>query len=108
MTDYSNGSPLHREMHLQPNAPTRMDPHRKPKASTEQPAARSATTLAPLRVMRIVGVLASHPDGLTLAALSARTGVPKSSLFSLLRTLESGGYVEGADGIYGLGPESFV
>jgi DNA-binding IclR family transcriptional regulator len=85
-----------------------MDTPRKSKSSTAQPPARSVTTLAPLRVMRTVGVLASHPDGLSLAELSARTGVPKSSLFSLLRTLESGGYVGSAEGIYALGPESFV
>jgi DNA-binding IclR family transcriptional regulator len=85
-----------------------MDPHRKPKSTTAQPPARAVTTLAPLRVMRTVGVLASHPDGLTLAELSARTGVPKSSLFSLLRTLQGGGYVSAVDGVYVLGPESFV
>lgn len=85
-----------------------MDPHRKPTEAAAQSAARLVTTLAPLRVMRIVGVLASKHEGLTLAELSTRTSVPKTSLLSLLRTLDSGGYVESADGLYTLGPESFV
>jgi DNA-binding IclR family transcriptional regulator len=65
-------------------------------------------TLAPLRVMRIIGTLASQEQGLGLGELSARTGVPKSSLLSLLRTLDSGGYVDAVNGLYVLGPESFA
>lgn len=66
------------------------------------------TTLAPLRVMQLVGALAAGQDALTLSQLSGQLGVPKSSLLSLLRTLASGGYVEPADGSWRLGQEAFA
>lgn len=80
-------------------------------SATKAPAqatGRAATTLAPLRVMQIIGALAGHKSGLSLAQLSSQTGVPKSSLFSLMRTLDSGGYVDGAGGVYSLGAESLA
>lgn len=72
------------------------------------PAARPASTLAPLRVMQLIKALAAEPEGLSLAQLSVRLAVPKSSLLSLLRTLANGGYVEGSGGTYRIGQESFV
>ncbi len=69
--------------------------------------AGNATTLAPLRVMHLVGALAASQDALSLSQLSSQIGVPKSSLLSLLRTLATGGYVEPVDGCYRLGQEAF-
>lgn len=73
-----------------------------------QPTARSATTLAPLRAMQVIAALAAEKDGLSLAQLSGQLDVPKSSLFSLLRTLEAGGYLQGSAGAYTLGQEAFA
>jgi DNA-binding IclR family transcriptional regulator len=74
---------------------------------TDSPAV-NPTTLAPLRVMQLVGALAASQDALSLSQLSSQLGVPKSSLLSLLRTLASGGYVEPVDGSYRLGQEAFA
>ena len=54
---------------------------------------RAAPPRAPLRVMQVIATLAKHRDGLSLAQLSEALQLPKTSLFSLLRSLESGGYV---------------
>lgn len=57
------------------------------------------------RVLDLLEVLRSHPGGATLAELAAATGLPKSSAFRYLATLEGRGYVErtGSDGYYRLG-----
>jgi IclR family KDG regulon transcriptional repressor len=67
----------------------------------------SATTRAPLRVMQVVAALAASADGLSLAQLSEQLQVPKTSLFSLLRSLDSGGYIESRGGHHRLGRESY-
>lgn len=59
-----------------------------------------------LRVMDILQALASEPKGLTLAALSDQLRLPKTSVFSLLRALEGGRYVQGDDGRYTLGDQA--
>ncbi|WP_198299144.1 IclR family transcriptional regulator [Bordetella genomosp. 13] len=79
-------------------------------ASIESPAGddeRVPPPRAPLRVMQIVKELAISPDGLSLVQLSERLQLPKTSLFSLLRSLEAGGYVESANGHHRLGPASY-
>lgn len=68
---------------------------------------RSALPRAPLRVMQVITVLAQHRDGLSLAELSATLQLPKTSLFSLLRSLESGGYVMSESGHHRLGQETY-
>ncbi len=73
---------------------------------TDDPADRSAPPRAPLRVMQVIATLAQHRDGLSLAQLSEALQLPKTSLFSLLRSLESGGYVISDGGHHRLGQES--
>lgn len=70
-------------------------------------AGRAALTRAPLRVMQVIAALAGSEGGLSLAQLSERVGVPKSSLFSLLRSLQAGGYIESTNGHHQLGQEAF-
>jgi DNA-binding IclR family transcriptional regulator len=59
-----------------------------------------------LRVMDILLAVAAEPEGLSLAKLSDRLKLPKTSVFSLLRALEGGGYLRGHDGRYGLGDQA--
>jgi DNA-binding IclR family transcriptional regulator len=59
-----------------------------------------------LRVMDILQALAAEPEGLTLATLSGELQLPKTSVFSLLRALEGGGYVHSDDGRYTLGDQA--
>lgn len=82
--------------------------HSERTAGVPEPTARPATTLAPLRAMQVIAELARSREGLTLAQLSTQLAVPKSSLFSLLRTLDSGGYVDSSAGLYRLGQEAFA
>lgn len=67
---------------------------------------RAAPPRAPLRVMQAIAALAQHRDGLSLAQLSEVLQLPKTSLFSLLRSLESGGYVISENGHHRLGQET--
>lgn len=46
------------------------------------------------RVCDILDLVQDRPDGLTLVDVSAATGLPKSSAFRYLATLESRGYIE--------------
>lgn len=62
---------------------------------------------AVLRVPEVLMALASKPAGSSLAELSPRLNVPKTSLHRLLRTLERGGYLTSQGGLYRLGPTSF-
>jgi len=54
--------------------------------------------------MMILEVLAEHRTGITLTTLSQVVGLPKTSLLSLLRSLEAAGYVVAKDLRYYLGP----
>ena len=67
----------------------------------EQAGPRSA-----LRVMDILLAVAAEPEGLSLARLSDRLKLPKTSVFSLLRALEGGGYLRNHDGRYALGDQA--
>jgi DNA-binding IclR family transcriptional regulator len=69
--------------------------------------ADTAGPRAILRVPEVLMALAAKPAGCSLAELSPRLGVPKTSLHRLLRTLERGGYLTGEAGLYRLGPASF-
>lgn len=62
---------------------------------------------APQRVMQIMSELAAAADGLSLARLAEQSGLPKTTLFSLLRSLEQGGFVVSESGHHRLGPEAF-
>src|SRR4051812_44154372 len=59
-----------------------------------------------LRVMDILHALAAEPDGVTLAKLSEQLRLPKTSVFSLVRALEGGGYVKSNGGRYTLGDQA--
>jgi IclR family transcriptional regulator, KDG regulon repressor len=67
----------------------------------EQAGPRSA-----LRVMDILLAVAAEPEGLSLAKLSNRLKLPKTSVFSLLRALEGGGYLRSHDGRFTLGDQA--
>ncbi|WP_334127551.1 IclR family transcriptional regulator [Sneathiella sp.] len=62
---------------------------------------------SPARVMQLLELLASHTDGLTLARMSALVDTPKTSLLSLLRSLEAEGYIEVHNKTYSLGAKAF-
>ena len=61
---------------------------------------------SPLRVMQILMALAQHPDGTTLTGLSQALALPKTTVFNLLRSLASGGYVNSIDGRLHVGSEA--
>jgi DNA-binding IclR family transcriptional regulator len=69
---------------------------------------RGANTRAPQRVMQVIAALARSRDGLSLTQISAQLAVPKTSLFSLLRSLEAGGYVISENGHHRLGQETYT
>ena len=60
------------------------------------------------RLLEVLSILSTLPEGASLAQLSQLTGTPKTSLLALLRALTSTGHLEHADLIYMLGPESFA
>ncbi|MGH8812459.1 MAG: IclR family transcriptional regulator [Advenella sp.] len=75
------------------------------KLSTSEIAPRNDdTTRSPLRSMQILYELACNREAISLADLSVRLQLPKSSLFRLMRTLESGAYVIALPGGYKTGP----
>jgi IclR family transcriptional regulator, acetate operon repressor len=62
------------------------------------------------RTVEILELLAASPERLTLAELQARTGYPRSSLHTLLRTLRDLKWIETSEGgsAYGVGPHALV
>lgn len=68
---------------------------------------RTTPPRAPVRVMQVIAALANHRNGLSLAQLSEVLQLPKTSLFSLLRALEEGGYVMSENGHHRLGQETY-
>lgn len=61
---------------------------------------------APARVLQVIHEIALSANGLSLARLVASTGLPKTSLLSLLRSLEASNYVVNVGGAYRLGQET--
>ncbi|MGD9944698.1 MAG: IclR family transcriptional regulator [Burkholderiaceae bacterium] len=59
---------------------------------------------SPTRTLRILEIIAESPDGVSLAQLSQRLAIPKTSLFSLLRPLAAQGYLLQLGSRYILGP----
>lgn len=59
------------------------------------------------RVLRLLDTLAGTSESVSLSALSAQLGSPKSSLLNLLRPLVADGYLVLDGGQYRLGPRSF-
>jgi DNA-binding IclR family transcriptional regulator len=54
--------------------------------------------------MQILSILAENPKGLSLGRLRDILRLPKTSVLSLLRSLESGAYLTATSGVYQLGP----
>ena len=61
-----------------------------------------------LRIVKILKYITEHPDGVSLAQLSVGLRAPKTSLFSLVRSLADGDYLAYADGRYQLGTAAFA
>ena len=76
------------------------------KSDDDNGAERSFGPRSVLRVMDILQALSAEPEGLTLAKLSDRLHLPKTSVFSLMRALEGGRYVRSHDGRYTLGDQA--
>ncbi|MBN3850080.1 IclR family transcriptional regulator [Paraburkholderia sp. Ac-20342] len=66
------------------------------------------TTRSPARVLQVIYELAISTNGLTLARLAALTHLPKTSLLTLLRSLEASSYVINVSGMYRLGTETYA
>ncbi|MFA5489514.1 MAG: IclR family transcriptional regulator [Candidimonas sp.] len=78
----------------------------RPATPPSPPDNAPSTTMAPLRAMSVLGILAKHQEGLSLTQMSDALGMPKTSLFSLLKSLNQGGYVSATNGLYNLGAET--
>ncbi|MCC7275300.1 MAG: IclR family transcriptional regulator [Alphaproteobacteria bacterium] len=57
-------------------------------------------------MLHLLAALARNREGMTLADLTEHSRLPKSTVLSLLRALEGGGYVVKAQGSYTLGNEA--
>jgi len=81
----------------------------KHKAGAEDitPRKQYETTRSPARVLQVIFELATS-NGLSLARLASLTHLPKTSLLTLLRSLEASNYVVNVSGMYQLGPETFA
>lgn len=67
---------------------------------------KEAGPRAILRVPEVLMAVAGRRGGISLAELAQNLALPKTSLHRLLRTLEGGGYLVHAGGLYSPGPES--
>jgi DNA-binding IclR family transcriptional regulator len=87
---------------------TAVQRRRRPKSSTHDTRALSADQYSSKALSRALDVLECFPDeytALSLKEISSRNDLPESSLFRILITLESRGYlVQGHDGTYRLSP----
>ncbi|WP_421956460.1 IclR family transcriptional regulator [Polaromonas sp.] len=59
-----------------------------------------------LRLVQVFARLGNHPEGQTLAQLCQGLAVPKTTLFTMLKVLESAHYLTNDGGAYRLGPEA--
>ncbi len=62
---------------------------------------------APSRTLGIMELIAENNLGLSLADISTKLSIPKTSAFSLLKPLLTLGYLIQSGGKYGLGPAAF-
>lgn len=67
---------------------------------------RDSGPRSPLRTVQVLQELALNATGVPLAVLAERLQLPKTSLFRLLRSLESGGYVSSLNGMHQVGTEA--
>lgn len=61
-----------------------------------------------LRVLQILEHMARHSQGRSLAQLCEDLKLPKTTLFTMLRTLTGHGYLQSDGGVYRLGPPAFA
>ena len=59
-----------------------------------------------LRVVQVFAKLGEHPEGQTLSQLCHGLALPKTTLFTMLKVLESAGYLRNDAGAYRLGPQA--
>ena len=59
-----------------------------------------------LRVVQVFARLGAHPQGQTLAQLCQSLQLPKTTLFTMLKVLESAHYLTSEGGAYRLGPQA--
>lgn len=78
-----------------------------PKTSPSTQGGQTGGPRSAVRVMDILYELSQEAGTLSLSHLSERLKLPKTSVFSLLRALEHGGYIKSVVGGYQLGPEAF-
>lgn len=74
---------------------------------SEDAGREDAGPRAILRVPEVLMAVAAGGGGIAMAELAQDLKLPKTSLHRLLRTLEHGGFVVRAGGLYRPGPESF-
>lgn len=59
-----------------------------------------------LRVVQVFAKLAAHPEGQTLSQLCQSLSLPKTTLFTMLKVLESANYLTNEGGAYRLGTQA--
>lgn len=59
-----------------------------------------------LRVLQVLAHLAEHPQGRSLTQMCDELQLPKTTLFTMLKTLQGSGHLELEQGLYKLGPPS--
>ena len=77
--------------------------------ATRPPTTDKCTFTPPraiVRVLRVIEVLATHARRLSLAELSLTLGIPKTSLFAILKGLAQSDYVAFENETYALGPRA--
>ena len=57
-----------------------------------------------LRVLQVLSHLAEHPQGRSLAQICDELQLPKTTLFTMLKTMQGSGHLELEQGLYRLGP----
>lgn len=73
----------------------------------QEGSGRASPPRAPLRAMQILAELAKAPGGLSLVRLSEQLRLPKTSVFSMLRSLEAGQYVTSQNGTHRLDKQAY-
>lgn len=77
------------------------------KTKSDAVAKKNGGPLSAVRVMDILYEISQSPNSFSLSYLSDRLSLPKTSVFSLLKALDRGGYIEAVQGGYRLGSEAF-
>lgn len=76
-------------------------------SGASMPTADGSFARSAMRLVALFEALAKSEEGVSLAALSATVGAPKSSLLGILRSMVALGYMEHGHGLSRLGAKSF-